>query len=103
MEFLIVFLGVIGSVLFILTYNAFVWGFVTHTIYNWFILTVFPDAPELSVFQFVGIAMFIRALHPLTSLVSIKEEYKDEKAQWLNVFLTPWLVLIFAWFIHLFN
>jgi hypothetical protein len=51
--------------------------------------------------QFVGFALFLGALKPSLG-VSIKSEYQDNKTMWGKLLITPWLVLLFAWFIHLF-
>ena len=101
MEILLVLIGVIGLGLGILCYNAFVWGFIAHTLYGWFILSAFVDAPHFSILQFVGFALFLGALKPSLG-VSIKSEYEDNSKMWSKLLITPWLVLLFAWFIHLF-
>jgi hypothetical protein len=101
MEILLVLVGVIGLTLGILCYNAFVWGFVAHTLYGWFILSAFADAPHFSILQVVGFALFLGALKPSLG-VSIKSEYEDNSKMWGKLLITPWLVLLFAWFIHLF-
>ena len=101
MEVLLVLLGVIGLSLAILCYNAFVWGFIAHTLYSWFILSAFADAPHFTVLQFVGFSLFLSALKPNLG-ISIKSEYEDNSKMWSKLLITPWLVLLFAWFIHLF-
>lgn len=101
MEILLVLIGVVGLTLGILCYNAFVWGFIAHTLYGWFILSAFADAPHFSILQFVGFALFLGALKPSLG-VSIKSEYEDNSKMWSKLLVTPWLVLLFAWFIHLF-
>ncbi len=101
MEILLVLIGVVGLTLGILCYNAFVWGFIAHTLYGWFILSAFADAPHFTVLQFVGFALFLGALKPSLGL-SIKSEYEDNSKMWSKLLITPWLVLLFAWFIHLF-
>ena len=101
MEILLVLIGVIGLGLGILCYNAFVWGFIAHTLYGWFILSAFADAPHFSILQFVGFALFLGALKPSLG-VSIKSEYEDNSKMWSKLLISPWLVLLFAWFIHLF-
>jgi len=101
MEILLVVFGVIGLTLGILCYNAFVWGFIAHTLYGWFILSAFADAPDFTVLQFVGFSLFLGALKPSLGL-SIKSEYEDNSKMWGKLLITPWLVLLFAWFIHLF-
>lgn len=101
MEILLVIFGVIGLALAILTYNAFVWGFVAHTLYGWFILSAFPNATHFTVLQFVGFALFLSALKPQLGQY-LKSEYEDNSKMWSKLLITPWLVLLFAWFIHLF-
>lgn len=101
MEVLLALIGAIGLAIAILCYNAFVWGFVAHTLYGWFILSAFADAPQFSILQFVGFALFLGALKPKLGSV-VKSEYEDPNKMWFNLLLSPWLVLGFAWFIHLF-
>lgn len=101
MEILLVIIGVIGLALAILTYNAFVWGFVAHTLYGWFVLSAFTDAPHFSILQFVGFSLFLTALKPHMGL-SLKSDLEDDSKMWSKLLLSPWLVLLFAWFIHLF-
>ncbi len=101
MEILLVIFGVIGLALTILTYNAFVWGLVAHTMYGWFVLSAFPDATHFSILQFVGFSLFLSAIKPSIG-ESFKSEYEDNGKMWSKLLLTPWLVLLFAWFIHLF-
>lgn len=102
MEVLLVLVGVIGVVLAILCYNAFVWGYISHTLYGWFILSAFADAPQLTILQFVGISLFLTALKPQGGHPNIKSEYEDNSKMWGRLLITPWLVFLFAWFIHLF-
>lgn len=101
MEILLLLIGIVGLTLVILCYNAFIWGFIAHTLYGWFILSAFADAPHFSILQFVGFSLFLGALKPSLG-VSIKSEYEDQNKMWGKILITPWLVLLFAWFIHLF-
>jgi hypothetical protein len=101
MEVLLVLFGIVAITLVLLCYNAFSWGYVSYVLYGWFILPTFPEAPQLSILQFVGIALFLSALKPHLGPV-IKSEYEDDGAKWSKIILAPWLLLLFAWFIHLF-
>lgn len=101
MEVLLGLIGIVVLTIGILCYNAFVWGFIAHTLYGWFVLSAFADAPHFSILQFVGFSLFLSAIKPSLGL-SIKNEYEDSNKMWTKLLVTPWLVLLFAWFIHLF-
>lgn len=101
MEILLALFGVAAFVLIVLCYNAFSWGYVSYVLYGWFILPIFQDAPQISILQFVGISLFLSAIKPILG-PSLKSEYEDKSSQWSKIILSPWLVLLFAWFIHLF-
>jgi hypothetical protein len=100
MEALLAFIGAIGMVAILILYGAFSWGFVTYTFYNWFVLTSFPDLPNFSIVQFIGFSLFLNTLIKHGS-VFIKDEYKDKKMEYMTMFLSPWLILLFGWLLKI--
>ena len=99
-EALLTLIGVIGFITLLVLYGAFSWGYVSHTFYGWFILPIFNDLPHFTVIQFVGFSLFLNTIirHSATH---IKDEYKDKTTEHVSVFLMPWLVLFFGWFIKI--
>jgi uncharacterized membrane protein len=99
-EALLTLIGVIGFITLLVLYGAFSWGYVSHTFYGWFILPIFNDLPHFTVIQFVGFSLFLNTIirHGATH---IKDEYKDKTTEHVSVFLMPWLVLLFGWFIKI--
>jgi hypothetical protein len=99
-EALLTLIGVIGFITLLVLYGAFSWGYVSHTFYGWFILPIFNDLPHFTVIQFVGFSLFLNTIirHGATH---IKDEYKDKITEHVSVFLMPWLVLLFGWFIKI--
>jgi hypothetical protein len=102
MELLIAFLGVIILIPILLFYSSLVWGFVVSKFYVWFILSVFPTFPQISVLYFIGIMFFLSAVLPKTELINIKKEYKDTAYTWLVPLISPWVVLFCGFILHSF-
>jgi hypothetical protein len=84
----------------ILLYNSFSWGFVAHKLFYWFILPIFPTAPNLTIYQFIGIFFFINCFVRVSSQ-SIKSEYREPSNELSFFFLSPWLTLLFSWFFYI--
>lgn len=82
-------------------YTSLSWGFVTYTLYSWFVIPVFPNFPALSVMAFVGLHLFVNSFIRSGSTASIKDEYKDKSTQWTIMFLSPWVTLFFSWIIKI--
>lgn len=101
MEFLITLFGAAFLILFIIAYSSLAWGFVANKMYIWFILSIFPDLPKLSILYFIGISLFLNCIIRSSS-THIKKEYKDESDMWFSFVLNPWIALFAAWIIHLF-
>ena len=93
-------LGGLVAVALLIVYLSFAWGYVTYLFYNWFVLTTFPDLPNITVIQFIGLSFFINALIRHGS-VHIKDEYKDKKMEYTSTFVSPWIILFFGWLIKL--
>lgn len=101
MEIILAILAVAAIVIVALFYGSFSWGFVVSKFYAWFILTIYPDAPEFTILQFVGIMFFLGAILPKLYVKDIKKEYRDNEYDWIVILLAPWLTLICGWLVHL--
>jgi hypothetical protein len=77
-------------------YSSFAWGFVATKMYGWFVLTVFPELPDITWYQFAGFMFFIGCFVRLTG-VHIKDEYQDTSKYWTTIGLGPWLMLFGGW------
>lgn len=93
---IVVILGFLFIIPFIVIYSSFAWGFVASIIYNWYIITIFTNAPALNWLQLAGIMFFINCLIRYNT-TNIKQEYKDYNILWLETILNPWLTLLGAW------
>jgi hypothetical protein len=100
MEVLLTFIGAVGLVALVVLYGSFSWGFVSYTFYNWFVLTSLTQLPKISVYEFIGFAIFLNSLIR-GGQTYIKDEYKDKGTEYTMLFLSPWFVLFFGWFIKL--
>jgi hypothetical protein len=98
MEVLLTLIGTIGLVALVILYGSFSWGFVSYTFYNWFVLTSLPQLPHFSVYEFIGFSIFINSLIR-GGQNHIKDEYRDKSTEYTLLFLSPWFVLFFGWFI----
>jgi hypothetical protein len=96
MEILIGLIGGIGLAMLLILYSALSWGYVTYVLYHWFVLTTLTELPHFTITQFIGFALFLRALIP-SSPDYIKDEYKDKSTMYIMNFLGPWIVLLFSW------
>jgi hypothetical protein len=82
-------------------YTSLSWGYVTFTLYTWYVLPVFPDFPPLGVMSFVGLHLFINSFIRSGGVATIKDEYKDKINQWTMPIMAPWVTLLFAWVIKI--
>jgi len=82
-------------------YSSFSWGYVATIISAWFIIPLFPQMPIFTCIQFAGIMFFANCFIRSTSS-NIKKEYKDSSGDYITTFLSPWLILLEAWILHLF-
>ncbi len=96
MEIILLILGVLVLLLALILYSSISWGFVCTKFYVWFIISVFPTAPEFHLWQFVGFMLMMSAIRPSIS-DSIKDEYRDQTKHWISVILGPWLALLIGY------
>ena len=80
-------------------YSAFSWGYVTHMLYNWFILSSFSNLPHFTTLQFIGFSFFLNTLIRSTP-THLKDEYSNKQAFWGYMILGPWFVLVLGWAFH---
>jgi hypothetical protein len=103
MESVLLVLGGIVGVTLLVLYGAFVGGFILYKMWYWFLIPVFPMLPHISINEAIGISLFLSLIKSYTS-----KEYSyngteiKQKVDWASAFITPWLVLLFAWVIKLF-
>jgi len=86
--------------------GLFVDSWVMVKLYNWFILSVFPNMPSLSLYQMMGISIFKSLMffkHPIISDVVHNIEADDKvkfeygKKILLSVYVTPFIILLIAY------
>jgi len=88
----------LGFVL-VLFYSSFSWGFVASKFYLWFIVSSFPQVPDITIAQFVGISLFLSAILP-QKITQIKSEYMDGTYTWTAIVLAPWITLVCGYIIY---
>lgn len=86
-------------------YGAFAGGYVSMTLYEWFIIPHFKGLPLFSYWHFAGFSMFFLAILPSGKKDSqIKDKYKEDNAllkSIIGVLLKPWMLLFAAWILKL--
>jgi hypothetical protein len=95
MEILTIFL-VILIIAGALIYTTFSWGLVVWKFWAWFLLPVFPAAPQITFIQAVGLMFLIGLTHQMNTQV-LKKEYKDEMSAGVGALIAPWLTLVIGW------
>lgn len=101
MEVVITLIGVIILIEILILYGGFSWGYVLFKFWTWFLIPVFPNLIHITYYQAIGI-MLVISLFKNKYLEGIKNEYKDIKKNFIIGLITPWLTLIFAYFIYIF-
>jgi hypothetical protein len=86
-----------GSIIvgLLLTYDVVMRGLVLYNFWAWFLLPVFPEAPELAYGQAVGL-MLIVSLFKTTTVI----DEKDNKKYLILSMLSPIVSLILGGIIH---
>lgn len=83
---------------------SILWGsFVGHFLWNWFVVPTF-HLPVLSTLQLTGVSLGLWGVMP-RSMSPMRESWSDsEKIDSLvdHLFLTPGVILIIGFFVHLF-
>lgn len=102
MEVLVAILGVVALIIVALLYGSLSWGFVVSKFYVWFVLPLYPDAPQFTLMQFVGLMFFLSALLPKVYVGKVKKEYREDNNDALMLLLAPWISFVLGWAIHLF-
>lgn len=81
----------------ILIYSSFSWGFVLFKFWHWFMMPVFFTLPSISLYQAVGILLFISIFKNKVPQIPIKDEFIDSKKKTNNIVIqaiAPWMVLL---------
>lgn len=97
--------AVLFSVLIL--YNCLSWGVVVWCFWDWFLLPVFPNLPELGYLKAVGLMFFIDLFknQVFPAIPTFKPEFiksDGKNTQSIATFISPWVVLIIGFFMHLF-
>jgi hypothetical protein len=97
MEFLFIVFGSVIAIFFLVLYSGFAWGFVCYHFWYWFLLPIFPNLPQVTFLQCVGLLFFI-SLFKNNSSVQIKKEFQDNPSTFLTLILAPWMALLVGYF-----
>lgn len=101
MEVILAIIAILALIVVALFYSSFAWGYVVSKFYVWFILPIYPEAPQFTIMQFVGIMFFLGAILPKFYAKDVKKEYRENEHEWAVMVLAPWITLICGWVIHL--
>ena len=85
----------LGFLAIFILYKSFSWGFVLYKFWYWFLLPVFTELPEINFYEAVGLMLFLSLFK--NNKVT---ENENEKINWKQVFLLPWLTLLIGLLIH---
>lgn len=105
MEILGALLAIVLAIPFIILYSSFSWAYVLLIFWSWFILPVFPQLPEITFYQALGLYLFTTFFknHYYTPFnKKFEKENVDNNIKYTVMFLGPWLTLLIGYFIHLF-
>jgi hypothetical protein len=96
-----------GSILILIlaSYNAWVYGYLTLKFYYWFLLPMFPQLPQINIYEAIGLTLFISLFHQSAAtridiLDAVDGEKKDKVAAYVAAILRPWLMLGIGYFIY---
>lgn len=90
------FIGGVTLIALFFIYNIFSWGFVFYKFYNWFILPVFTNLPQITFISAVGISIFTSMLNRNNQIKIDKTEEIEYTKAFLSIAL-PFLVLGLGW------
>ena len=94
-------IGLLFVAILLVVYSYVAWGFVSYTLYNWFVLTAIPELPTFSIVQFIGFHLFLNCIIR-TPTQHLKDDYVDTDKTAISVILTPWVVLLISSIVKLF-
>lgn len=79
-------------------------SFVAVKLYNWFILTLFPHLPHITVLQMLGLMFFLSAVQGYKASPKTAEEDQTKAAitSLVSAVTFPALVLVLAWILKSF-
>jgi len=90
-------LSVISAVFLLILYGIVSWGYVSHTLYLWFIQPHFPELPMFSIYTFIGFMFFSSVMFKGNHVTNIKSKFKDESTMYVGLIINPWIILLVAW------
>jgi hypothetical protein len=100
MEALFLLVGAMGLMVVGLIYGAFAYGFVVYKMWYWFLTPVFTTLPHISLYQAIGIGLFIGLFrNSMSPEYEFKGETLKEKTKWGTMILFPWFTLGAAYLI----
>jgi len=102
MELIAIFLLVSFIICLFALYTSISWGFVAYKTYYWFILPLSTVLPQLTLFQMVGIVIFVSILTNKKSTTKYKNLEEEKTEKFLNFILAPWLVLLMSYVVYLY-
>ena len=92
-------LGIIALLIGLVLYSTFSWGFVLYKFWAWFLIPIFPNLPQLTIMEAIGL-MFMIGLFHARNYTSIKKEFKEKTTEYASMVLSPWIALIIASFFN---
>lgn len=93
----------LALVMGVILYFSFSMGFVFYKYWYWFVLDVFPNLPEITFYQAVGLKLFTGILISIRYNALKEELYKDGAVERTSqLFLMPWISVLIGYFIYLF-
>lgn len=95
-------LGGIALLAIFTLYAAFVGGLILYKFYWWFLVPVFVNIPTITITQAMGMTFILTLFRSVTEEDIIIEGKKiKKKVNWPRVIVTPWILLLMGWFIHI--
>lgn len=89
----------------LIVYSAFTIGFVISTLWGWFICSIFPSVPPISIAHGIGLSIFFNSLDlkykEKVDVIFNKDNDKNKAlAYTASIIFTPWISLLFGWIIY---
>jgi hypothetical protein len=102
LESTLIILGGFVGVALLIIYGGFVGGYVLLKFWNWFLLPVFPQMVQINIYQAVGLTYFVVVFKKINhNKMTLNDHEIKVKTDWAAELLTPWLLLLFGWLMHL--
>ena len=99
--FLGVVIGFCGVVLLLIMYGVVAWGVVVNCFWDWYIQPVFPSLSTITFVEAIGLSLVI-GLFRNHNVPQLKRQLlHNHEAHQAMIWLSPWIVLLFGWIVHL--